>query len=74
MSRWQKDVPGEMLGYVLGVLERIIKEGCTVQGAPDNATGQDFLRRTGNDSQRRKYGVRKSRYYKERRLHRRLSC
>ena len=49
-------------GYVLGVLERSIEEGYTVQGAPDEATGQDFLRRTGNDSHRGKYGVRKSRY------------
>ena len=78
LSRWQKAVPehfaeyavAEALksgtrrfaGYVLGVLERSIEEGYTVQGSPDNATGQDFLRRTGNDSQRRKYGVRKSRY------------
>ncbi len=78
LSRWQKPVPkhfaeyavaeafksgtDRFAGYVLGVLERSIKEGYTVQGAPDDATGQDFLRRTGNDSQRRKFGVRKSRY------------
>ena len=78
LSRWQKAVPkhfaeyavaealksgtGRFAGYVLGVLERSIEEGYTVQGSPDNAAGQDFLRRTGNDSQRRKYGVRKSRY------------
>ena len=49
-------------GYVLGVLERSIEEGYTVQGAPDNAAAQDFLRRTGNDLHRRRYGVRKSRY------------
>ncbi len=49
-------------GYVLGVLERSIEEGYTVQGAPDSAAAQGFLHRTGNDSQRRRYGVRKSRY------------
>ena len=78
LSRWQKDVPDHFAdyavsealksgtdrfaGYVLGVLERSIEEGYTVQGAPDSAAGQDFLRRTGNDSQHRKYGVRKNRY------------
>ena len=65
LSRWQKDVPehfadyavsealksgtDRFAGYVLGVLERSIEEGYTVQGAPDSAAGQDFLRRTGND-------------------------
>ena len=78
LGRWQKAVPkhfaeyavaealksgtDRFAGYVLGVLERSIGEGYTVQGAPDSAAGQDFLRRTDNASQRRKYGVRKSRY------------
>ena len=78
LRRWQKAVPkhfaeyavaealksgtDRFAGYVLGVLERSIEEGYTMQGAPDNAAGQAFLRRTGNDSQRRKYGVRRSRY------------
>ena len=77
LSRWQKAVPehfaeyaaealksgtDRFAGYVLGVLERSIEEGYTVPGAPDNLAGQDFLRRTGKDSQRRKYGVRKNRY------------
>lgn len=78
LSRWQKAVPehfavyavaealksgtDRFAGYVLGVLERSIEEGYTVQGSPDDANAQDFLRRTGNDAQQRKYGVRKSRY------------
>ena len=78
LSRWQKAVPehfaeyavaealksgtDRFAGYVLGVLERSIEEGYTVQGVPDDANAQDFLRRTGNDAQQRKYGVRKSRY------------
>lgn len=78
LSRWRKAVPehfagyavaealksgtDRFAGYVLGVLERSIEEGYTVQGAPSDATAQDFLRRTGNNSQRGKYGVRKSRY------------
>ncbi len=49
-------------GYVLGVLERSIEEGYTVQGAPDSVAAQDFLRRSRASPQRQRYAVKKSRY------------